>query len=65
MNKTVYFKDLGLIDYKKAWDYQDELFSETIAMKIANRKNNSGKVTVEYSNFDQFKMLSNLLKKKK
>jgi lipoyl(octanoyl) transferase len=41
MNKTVYFKDLGLIDYKKAWDYQDELFSETIAMKIANRKNNT------------------------
>ena len=41
MNKTVYFKDLGLIDYKKAWDYQDELFSEIIAMKIANRKNNT------------------------
>jgi len=41
MNKTVYFKDLGLIDYKKAWDYQDELFSDTIATKIANRKNNT------------------------
>ena len=41
MNKTVYFKDLGLIDYKKAWDYQDELFSDTIARKIANRKNNT------------------------
>jgi len=33
--------------------------------KVANRKNNSGKVTVEYSNFDQFEMLSNLLTKKK
>ena len=36
-----------------------------LKVKIANRKNNSGKVTVEYSNFDQFEMLSNLLKKKK
>jgi len=41
MNKTVYFKDLGLIDYKKAWDFQDDLFTETISRKISNRKNNT------------------------
>ena len=28
MNKKVSFKDLGLIDYKKCWDYQEELFAE-------------------------------------
>lgn len=37
MNKTVLFQDLGLIDYKACWDYQETLFDETIAQKIANR----------------------------
>jgi len=31
------FIDLGLIDYKAAWNYQEELFKEVIAQKIANR----------------------------
>ena len=34
-------------------------------VRIANRKNNSGKLTIEYSNSDQFEMLSKLLRKKK
>ena len=34
-------------------------------VRIANRKNNSGKLTIEYSNADQFEMLSKLLRKKK
>ena len=33
--------------------------------RIISRKNNSGKVVIEYSNVDQFEMLSNLLFKKK
>jgi ParB family transcriptional regulator, chromosome partitioning protein len=33
--------------------------------KIINRKNNSGKVVIEYSNTDQFDMISNLLRTKK
>ena len=33
--------------------------------KISNRKNNSGKVLIEYNNIDQFEMLSKLLKAKK
>lgn len=37
MNKEVLFKDLGLLDYKAAWDFQESLFNETIAQKIANR----------------------------
>ncbi|MDA7606270.1 ParB/RepB/Spo0J family partition protein [Pelagibacteraceae bacterium] len=35
-----------------------------LKVKIVNRKNNSGKVVIEYSNFEQFEMVSNLLKKK-
>lgn len=31
------FQDLGLMDYKVCWDYQESLFNETIAQKIANR----------------------------
>jgi lipoyl(octanoyl) transferase len=37
LNKQVLFKDLGLIDYKDCWDYQENLFNETIAQKISNR----------------------------
>jgi lipoyl(octanoyl) transferase len=37
LNKNVLFKDLGLMDYKTCWDFQETLFNETIAQKIANR----------------------------
>lgn len=37
-NKKVIFHDLNLIDYKKAWDYQTELFDEVVASKVANRQ---------------------------
>lgn len=40
MKQQVLFKDLGLIDYKEAWDYQEELFKATIDIKIKNRKDN-------------------------
>jgi lipoyl(octanoyl) transferase len=40
MNKKVSFKDLGLIDYKKCWDFQEELFAEILAVKSSNRKEN-------------------------
>ena len=36
--KKVIFHDLGLIDYKECWDFQEKLFSETVQKKIANRK---------------------------
>ena len=38
INKKTEYRHLGLIDYKKAWDYQEELFNETVSLKIANRK---------------------------
>ena len=33
----VIFKDSGVIDYKTAWDYQEKLLQENIAVKAANR----------------------------
>ena len=38
MNKNVFFEDLGIIDYKKAWEYQEFLFNDIIAKKMKNRK---------------------------
>ncbi len=35
--QLVKFIDLGLIDYKQAWDYQEKLFNEIVSAKIANR----------------------------
>ncbi|MBK8367748.1 MAG: lipoyl(octanoyl) transferase LipB [Bacteroidetes bacterium] len=37
MNKQVLFRDLGLMDYKACWDFQESLFNETISQKISNR----------------------------
>ncbi|MFN8353513.1 MAG: lipoyl(octanoyl) transferase LipB [Spirosomataceae bacterium] len=36
-NKTVFFQDLGLVDYKACWDYQERLLADTIALKMKNR----------------------------
>ena len=36
--QKVHFQNLGLIDYKEAWDFQENLFQENIRKKIANRK---------------------------
>ena len=37
MNKIVLFEDLGLMDFKTSWEYQEQLFNKTISQKIANR----------------------------
>jgi lipoyl(octanoyl) transferase len=37
LNKQVLFRDLGLMDYKACWDFQESLFNETISQKISNR----------------------------
>jgi lipoyl(octanoyl) transferase len=36
-NKTTKFLDLGLIDYKQAWDYQTNLFQSILDVKSQNR----------------------------
>ena len=38
MQQTVKFYDLGLIDYKKAWDLQERELAETVRLKVANRE---------------------------
>ena len=38
MNRTK-FEDLGKIDYKKAWDYQEEVFKSLTDIKHFNREN--------------------------
>ena len=35
--QQVKFIDLGLIDYKQGWDYQEKLFNEVVEIKINNR----------------------------
>jgi len=37
INRKVEFQNLGLIDYKEAWDYQESLFSKIVQIKIGNR----------------------------
>jgi lipoyl(octanoyl) transferase len=36
--KRVVFTDLGLIDYKEAWDIQEKIFAEVVERKLANRE---------------------------
>ena len=42
MNKEVILKDLGVKDYKETWDFQEELFQETVDIKIKNRREDAG-----------------------
>ena len=35
---SVEFEELGTIDYKKAWDYQEELFQRSLELKANNKK---------------------------
>tara|TARA_B100000900_G_scaffold414783_1_gene442496 strand:+ start:1341 stop:2045 length:705 start_codon:yes stop_codon:yes gene_type:complete len=46
--QQVFFRDLGLIDYKEAWDYQEKLFQEIIEVKSRNRKEGTNVATQSY-----------------
>jgi len=37
-HKKVHFQDLGLIDYKEAWDFQENIFKANVDAKIENRR---------------------------
>jgi lipoyl(octanoyl) transferase len=39
--QNVFFRDLGLIDYKQAWDYQESLLNAIVAEKMARRNDPS------------------------
>ena len=48
MNKEIKLIDLGLLDYKKAWDFQEKLFQEIIEIKKINRKKSTNLKTPNY-----------------
>ena len=48
MNKQIKFIDLGTMDYKEAWDFQENLFDEIVQIKKENRKNNTNLKTPNY-----------------
>jgi lipoyl(octanoyl) transferase len=47
-NRTTELIRAGLIDYQQAWDYQQQLFDEIVAQKMANRQNNLQNPTSNY-----------------
>jgi len=53
MNKKVQFIDWGLVDYQEAWDRQEKVFSETLAIKQDNRTNNLENLTPNYLIFTE------------
>lgn len=52
-NKQVKFTDLGLTDYKEAWDYQEELFKQVVDIKLRNRDQKTEEPTPNYLIFCQ------------
>ena len=44
----VQVQDLGLIDYKEAWDLQEYLLKESVDLKVSNRINNSTNLPVNH-----------------
>lgn len=48
LNKKTKFLDLGLIDYKQAWDYQTNLFQSVLDIKSENRANAANLPTNNY-----------------
>jgi lipoyl(octanoyl) transferase len=49
----VYLNDLGLIDYKQAWDYQEILFKQAIDLKIAKRNGETDEIPENHLLFCQ------------
>ncbi len=49
----VIFKQLGLIDYKEAWDFQEKIFQNTIDEKIRIRNGENELITKNYLLFCQ------------
>lgn len=48
MNKKVKYIDWGLTDYQDAWDKQEAIFNETVALKGRNRTENTQEPTPNY-----------------
>ena len=53
MNKVVKFIDWGLTDYQDAWDRQETIFTEIVALKGKNRTENTELETPNYLIFNE------------
>ncbi len=53
MNKKVRYIDWGLTDYQEAWDKQEAVFNETVALKTKNRTENTALETPNYLIFNE------------
>lgn len=53
MNKKVKYIDWGLTDYQEAWDRQEAIFNETVALKTKNRTENTQIETPNYLIFNE------------
>lgn len=53
MNKKVKYIDWGLTDYQEAWDKQEAIFNETVALKTKNRTENTELETPNYLIFNE------------
>ena len=52
-NKAVYVRHLGMIDYQRAWNYQEKLFAQTVRQKVDSRRQNTSQPTDNYLLFCQ------------
>lgn len=52
-NKKVQFIDWGLVDYQEAWDKQEAMFSETLAVKQRNRSQEEQELTPNHLIFTE------------
>lgn len=48
MNKEVKFIDWGLIDYQEAWNKQEQIFEQTVGLKVKNRTENTQEPTPNF-----------------
>jgi lipoyl(octanoyl) transferase len=58
--QQVHFKDLGVIDYKSAWDYQEELVKANVDIKTEARKNSKYNNQQSTINGDSITLLEEL-----
>lgn len=48
MNKKVEFIDWGMVDYQQAWNQQEEILNQIVAVKTQNRVNGTTNETANY-----------------
>jgi len=46
--QTASFKDIGLVEYKEAWDYQEKIFNNILKIKSKNRNEGTNIETENY-----------------